>query len=481
MDQDREISVTDTMEMVHKIAAAAAGAGGRVYYVGGCVRDRMMGELARRSGDACGVSETKDIDIEVHGLEPEQLLDILGTLGEPLSFGDSFGVYSLRGWDIDIAMPRRERATGPLTGARGHRDFEIDVDPFLGTYQASKRRDFTVNALMEDVLTGEVIDHFGGTADLENRIIRHVDPATFPEDPLRVLRAAQFAARFGFDVAPETIELCKTIDLSALPRERVEGELRKALLQAEKPSIFFEVLREMDQLRVWFPELEQLIGLEQDPVFHPEGDVWVHTMESLDRGAAVRDRTSDPFAFMMLVLTHDLGKIVTTEFVKGRIHSYEHEIKGVPLAEGFVSRITGNRHVLEYVTNMVPLHMRPNMAAYAKSSLKSTNKMFDAAIAPEDLIYFAMADRPLWSGNDPFTGDSDFLFDRLRVYRDTMEGDYIMGSDLIEAGFEPGEYFGEVLEYAHKLRLAGISRDEAIRQVIPYARKLLKKQKNERV
>lgn len=436
-----------------RIAELVRAEGGRVFYVGGFVRDRLAGR------------DNKDTDIEVHGITPEQLYAILGKVGEPLSFGRSFGVFSLRGVDIDIAMPRRETAIG-----RGHKDFEIEIDPFIGTYNAARRRDFTINALMEDVLTGEIVDHFGGARDLRAGIIRHIDPETFIEDPLRVLRGAQFAARFGFTIAPETIELCRGIDLSTLSRERIEEELRKALLKADKPSIFFEALREMDQLDVWFPELGQLIGLEQDPVYHPEGDVWVHTMEVIDRAAGVRDKTSDPFAFMLLALSHDIGKIITTEFVKGRIHAYEHEIKGMPLVEQFVRRITNENRVIDYVMNMVPLHMRPNMVASSRPAVKSTNKMFDAAVAPEDLIYFAMADKPVVSGDVSFTGDSEFLFERLRIYYETMDKPYVMGRDLIEAGLEPGEYFTELLKYAHKLRLAGVPKEEAIKQVLGYYR-----------
>lgn len=454
----------EVSEVAREIANNVAQAGGRTFYVGGYVRDRLR-----------GVSN-KDVDIEVHEISPEKLYEILGEIGEPLSFGQSFGVYSLRGFNIDIAMPRRERAIGET---RGHRDFEINVDPFIGTYEAAKRRDFTINALMEDVLTGEVIDHFGGREDLRNGVIRHIHPDSFVEDPLRVLRGAQFAARFEFTIAPETAELCRTIDLSALSRERVEEEMKKALLKAAKPSIFFESLRQMDQLSVWFPELEQMIGIEQDPVFHPEGDVWVHTMEVIDRAAEVRGKSSDPYAFMLLALTHDLGKILTTEVVKGRIHAYEHETKGLPLVESFIKRICGEKAVYDYVMNMVPLHMRPNVAAYSKPSVKSTNKLFDAAESAEDLIYFAMADRPVFSGTDAFSGDSGFLFDRLEKYHETMAEPYVMGRDLIDAGFEPGDYFSDVLEYAHKLRLAGISKDLAMKQVVAYARKYKKKnQKN---
>ena len=432
-------------------------AGGRTFYVGGFVRDRLLG------------IENKDVDIEVHGVQPDVLYGILEKTGEPLSFGKSFGVFALKGEDIDIAMPRRERATG-----RGHRDFDVEVDPFIGTREAARRRDFTINSMMEDVLTGELVDHFGGRRDLDEGIIRHIDPATFIEDPLRVLRGAQFAARFNFTIAPDTIELCRGIDLSALPRERVEEELKKALLKADRPSLFFEALRAMDRLDVWFPELKQTIGLEQDPVFHPEGDVWTHTMEVIDRAAAFRDRVSDPFSFMLLALTHDLGKIVTTEVRNGRIHAYRHEEEGMPLVKAFIGRLTNEKDIKDYVYNMVPLHMRPNVAAYSKPALKSTNRMFDAAAAPADLVWFAEADKPVVSGTDAFSGDGEFLLQRLQAYEDTMAKPYVTGRDLIEAGLSPGEDFSEILAYAHKLRLAGIEKGSALKQTLTYARSMRK-------
>lgn len=439
------------------IAEYVDAVGGRTYYVGGFVRDRILG------------IDNKDVDIEVHGIEPERLFSVLEEVGQPITFGKSFGVYSLRGETIDIAMPRTERAIGS-----GHRDFEVDVDPFIGTEKAARRRDFTINSIMEDVMTGEIVDHFGGRKDLAGGVIRHVDPDTFAEDPLRVLRAAQFAARFEFSIAAETIELCKGIDLSTLSKERVEDELRKALLKAEKPSVFFETLLEMEQLDVWFPEIRQFIGIEQDPIYHPEGDVWVHTMEVIDRAAAFRDKVSEPYSFMLLALTHDFGKILTTAEKNGRIHAYKHETEGLHLVESFVKRITGEKDVINYVSNMVPLHMKPNVAAYSKPSLKSTNRMFDEAVAPEDLIWFAMADKPVMAGTEPFSGDSGFLFERLRAYEKTMVAPHVMGRDLIDAGLEPGENFTEILAYAHKLRLAGIDKETAMKQVLAYARKMQK-------
>jgi len=410
-----------------------------------------------------------DIDIEVHGIEPKDLFELLKGVGEPLSFGSSFGIYSLKDTNIDIAMPRKEHATG-----RGHRDFDVFVDPFLSLKDSATRRDFTMNAVMEDILTGELIDPFGGKEDIEKGIIRHVNDLSFAEDPLRVLRAAQFKARFGFSVADRTRRLCKLIDLSFLTKERVEGEMKKALLSSSRPSVFFEFLKDTDQLDVWFKELGDCIGVEQDPLYHPEGDVFVHTMEVIDRAAAVRDKTSDPYAFMLLALTHDFGKTVTTERINGRIHAYGHETEGVPLAESFVKRISNEKAVLDYVVNMVPLHMKPNLVAYSKSSIKSTNRMFDSAASPKDLIYIAMADKPVMSGTDPFTGDSAFLFERYEIYLDTMKRPYVSGKDLVEAGLVPSSDFSDILAYAHKLRLARVDKEHALKQVLAYAGKMHK-------
>ena len=197
-----------------QIAELVKQKGGRAFYVGGYVRDKLLG------------IENKDIDIEVHGIEPDVLLDILKKVGKPLKFGKSFGIYSLRDYHLDIALPRKEKAIG-----KGHRDFKITVDPYIGYKKAAKRRDFTINAIMEDVLTGEIIDYFNGTQDLKKKVIRHIDDKTFVEDPLRVLRACQFASRFKFKIAKETIALCKNIDTTTLSKERVEEELKKALLK----------------------------------------------------------------------------------------------------------------------------------------------------------------------------------------------------------------------------------------------------------
>ena len=445
-------------EIVKVIAEKVKDHGGRVFYVGGCVRDRLSG------------IDNTDIDIEVHGVSPETLYSVLGEVGEPLSFGDSFGVYSLKGYDIDIAMPRKETAIG-----KGHRDFDVIVDPFIGIKNAARRRDFTVNAMMEDVLTGQIEDPFHGQEDLQNKILRHIDPKTFVEDPLRVLRAAQFASRFGFTVDKETVELCKSIDLSTLTKERVEGELKKALTKGKRPSVFFEVLKEMDQLSFWFPEVLKLDEIPQDPLYHPEGNVYVHTMEVIDRAADFRELASDPYHFGMLCLCHDFGKIVTTFEKDGHIHAYNHEKEGVPIIRTFIKRITDNKDVMNYVINMVPLHMKPNAVAHAKSPVKTTNKMFDQAIAPLDLVLFSSCDKCIYIEGEKFTGDHEFLLERLEIYEEMMHRPYVGGHDLILAGLEPGEDFKDILEYAHKLRLAGIEKENALKQTLAYAEKKRKR------
>lgn len=442
------------LEMATTVAKLVKERGGSTYFVGGYVRDKIMGR------------ENKDIDIEVHGIDPSSLELILSSLGKVELQGASFGVYNIHGFGIDIALPRTERKIGSK-----HTDFKATVDPDLGLQEAARRRDFTINALMEDVLTGQIIDFWGGVDDLNNHIIRHVDSDTFKDDALRVLRAAQFAARFEFEVAEETIELCKSIDLSELSRERIFSEMEKALLKAEKPSIFFETLRKMEQLDVWFPELKDLIGTKQNEQYHKEGDVWVHTMMVLDEAAKRRNETAQPLALTLSALCHDLGKPVSTSVGEdGVTHSYQHDLKGVSVVDKFMRRISNDKNLSKYLLNMTRLHMRPNIMAEKSSKVKSTNKMFDEAVAPDDLILLSECDDAgrLPSGK----GNREFLLERLKIYHECMAKPHVTGNDLIAAGLTPGVQFSEILKYAHKLRLAGVDKEGALKQTLWYARKM---------
>ena len=443
-------------EIAVSLARLAEDAGGRAFFVGGCVRDRLLG------------IESKDIDIEVHAITPETLARLLGTLGEMTCFGKSFGVFGLRHSGIDIAIPRSERAFGP-----GHQDFECTFDPFIGTCQAALRRDFTVNALMQDILTGEIIDHFGGLRDLDRRLIRHMDDQRFAEDPLRVLRAAQFAARFDFALAPETAVVCQRMDLSSLSAERIFGELEKAMLKAAHPSVFFRVLRDLRQLDGWFPELRDLIGVPQPAKYHPEGDVWNHTMLVLDQAAALRGRSENPLGLMLSGLCHDLGKAAATKVeADGRVRAFGHEQAGVVVSEQLLSRVTHAKKLKQFVKNNVLLHMKPNMLAAQNAGQKAFNRVFDQAVSPDDLLLLSRADY-LGSGREEedYAGTESLLRDRLAAYRAVMAQPEITGDDLIAAGFSPGRAFREALDLAHQLQLSGVPRCQALPQVLAFLRR----------
>ena len=449
-------------EMARSVAAAVAREGGRAYYVGGFVRDHILGR------------DSKDVDIEVHGVPVQTLESILDSLGERLTVGASFGIMGLRHYELDIALPRSETATG-----RGHKDFTVFVDPFIGEEKAARRRDFTMNALMQDVLTGEILDFFGGREDMKRGIIRHVDDGSFAEDPLRALRAAQFAARFGFTVAEETVELSAKMDLAALPGERIMGELEKALLKADRPSIFFEELRRMRQLHDWFPELEALIGLRQNQNYHPEGDVWTHTMQVLDEAAALRSAVGEPLRFMLSALCHDMGKAVTTEEISGVYHAYEHEKKGLGEVKRFLGRLTRETKLTAYVLNMTLLHMKPNLLAGSGAHIKSYMRMYDRSVCPEELLLLARADHlgRVGPGSDRAALLSSYaetelrLREMLALYHARMSEPYLQGRDLVDAGLKPGPLFTEALACAHKLRLAGRPKEEQLKQAISFIRK----------
>lgn len=437
------MNMEQDLQMAHAIAQRVAEAGGRVYFVGGYVRDQLLHR------------ENKDIDIEIHGISPQRLEAILDELGQRKEMGASFGIYSLRHYGVDIAFPRSSSG---------------ETAPFIGTEAAAQRRDLTINALMQDVLTDDILDHFGGQADLQQGILRHVHPVTFGEDPLRVLRTAQFSARFGFRVAEETEALCASLPVEGLAFERVFGELEKALLKAERPSLFFDVLRRMNQLRYWFPEIEALIGVEQEAAFHPEGDAWNHTMLVLDAAASLRGQAKNPLGLMLAALCHDLGKSVSTQVIDGRIRSLGHETAGVPLTGQLLSRLTKENKLKKYVLNMVELHMRPNLMADQHSSSKAMCRMFDQSICPEDLLLLAKADRMGQLRECHYEVTEASLRQHLAHYHELMALPYVMGSDLVQAGFAPGKAMGEALQYAHKLRLAGVPKDSALRQTIGFLR-----------
>lgn len=428
------------MLMAEKIARRVAQKGGRTFYVGGYVRDKLLG------------IDNKDIDIEIHGILPEILEEILEEVGKKTEMGASFGIFGLKGYDLDIAMPRKEEATG-----RGHKDFAVFVDPFLGTLKAAMRRDFTMNALMEDVLTGEIIDHFGGVEDMKMGVLRHVNAQTFVEDPLRVLRAAQFTARFGFSVADETIELAKTMDLTALARERIWGELEKALLKSDRPSIFFEEMRKMEQLTFWFPEVKQLL----DVTVNGER-LWYHAMLVLDRAASIKNQSKHPLWFMLAAFTHDFGKMTMFQKDPEETEFENHGVKGVDTVAGFILRINNETKLIKYVENMVALHMECGKLAEMTASKKEMNKLFDRAVEPDDLVLLAT----IVSQDGLPEKQREFLERRVQNFHKIMARPYVMGADLMKAGMKPGPHFSEILAYAHDLRLEEVEKETVLRRTL---------------
>ena len=271
--------------MILEIAQRVHEMGGRALLVGGCVRDELLS------------IPCYDIDCEVHGVEPEALRNLLMQLGEIDESGSAYGIYTIKGAGLDIALPRKETRTGP-----GHKDFAVTVDPFLSPEEAAARRDFTVNAIMCDALTGEYVDPFGGREDLKNGILRAVPGGQFEEDPLRVLRGAQFAARFHLTPDGGTIEKMRRIPVVNLSGARVFAETKKALLMADQPSVFFRILEQANALEFWFKELAALRSTPQNPVYHPEGDAFEHTMMMIDAGAEIRVQLTDRLSFMLAAL-----------------------------------------------------------------------------------------------------------------------------------------------------------------------------------
>lgn len=434
-------------QLAVEIAKEIDKAGGKTYFVGGCVRDKILKR------------ENKDIDIEVYGITPKKLKGICSKYGQVDEIGISFGILKIHGYDIDISMPRTERKVGD-----GHKSFDVNVDPFMSEKEAAKRRDFTINSIMQNVLTGEYVDSFNGIEDLKEKKIQYVDSVTFIEDPLRVFRAAQFASRFKFSITEDTLNLCRKINVSSLSKERIFEETNKALLKADNPAIYFEILKETGHLKEFFPELETLIGVKQNPKHHPEGDVWNHTMLVINKASKVRSLSSNPLYFMYSALFHDIGKPISTTEENGSIKSIGHEIEGSKLSKQALSHLTNETNLINYVSNMVENHMKPHLIN-KKSSLKTTNRFFDKCINPYDQLLLGNCDTPIERIEEMELYDSGWWSDRLKSYKTLIKEPEVTGKDLIRLGYIPGPMFSLILKKCHLIHLAGVKKDDVIKQL----------------
>ncbi|MBX3283090.1 MAG: HD domain-containing protein [Acidobacteria bacterium] len=456
-----------------ELANVVRESGGRAMLVGGCVRDELMG------------IEPKDWDLEVYGVAPERLKQILEVFAgdQPLSVvGAAFAVYKI-GRHIDVSIPRRERKSG-----RGHRGFVIEGDPEMSFEEACSRRDFTVNAILKDAITGEIVDPFNGQSDIEAKILRHVSDATFAEDSLRVLRAAQFAARLEFDILPETVEICRGIDLSDLPKERIWGELEKILLIAKEPSRGLKWLYDLGAVDKAFPELQTLVGVPQEPEWHPEGDVDVHTMMVADEARKLIDDLpyEKKVTVMLAAVAHDFGKPPTTKFFDGRWRSHSHDEAGVEPTINFLDRLgiytINGFDVREQVIQLVRYHLKPGefYKANAKQAIgDGAFRRLARKVEPDLLYRVAKADslgrNPDWLPPEKRFGSEaqEWFIERVRELKieEKPPESILLGRHLIELGLEPSRQFKAILDTVYEMQLDGKVRD--LEQAVDAARAII--------
>jgi tRNA nucleotidyltransferase (CCA-adding enzyme) len=434
-----------SMDRVLEIARAVGAAGGRALIVGGWVRDRLMQR-----------GTNPNVDVEVFGIRAEKLRPLLETFGRVEAVGESFQVYKLG--DVDISLPRRDSKAG-----RGHRGFIVTGDPDMPIEEAARRRDFTVNAIAWDPLTEAYFDPYGGRADIERRLLRMVDAQTFPDDSLRVLRAVQLAARLEFTLDDRTREMCRTIALDDLPAERVWGEFEK-LLFARRPSFGFAIAMDLGVVGKLWPELAALAGCPQEPEWHPEGDVWVHTMQVIDRARGRVDDLPRPqaIAIMLGAVCHDLGKPATTAFVDGRMRSMDHEDQGVAPTLAFLDRL--NVHSIDgydvrrQVVGMTAQHLKPG--SWFKVRDEVGDGAFRRLASKVDLELLARVAKSDCEGREPGRFDCsamDWFLERARALgvEHKPPQPILLGRHLLALGLKPGPRVGEILKAVYEKQMDG--------------------------
>src|ERR1035437_4197674 len=434
---------------------------GRPRLVGGGVRDWLLGLTP------------KDFDVEVAGVDFEKLQHALAPFGATEVVGRSFGVIKVRsaatGAEYDFSLPRRESKTGA-----GHRGFAVAPDPALSDADAAALRDFTVNAIACDPFTGELIDPHGGQRDLAARVLRHTS-AAFVEDPLRVLRAMQLAARFDFSLAPETAVLCRRIagTFAELPVERVWHEWEKWAEKSIKPGRGLTVLEETGWLS-HFPEIAALRGTLQEPEWHPEGDVFTHTQLCLDALVALADWSACAAprrrVLMFAVLAHDFGQPATTQRAekRGALRwiSPGHESAGGPLAESFLRRIGAPLELDAPVRALVVHHLAHHhgQAHFTDTAVRRlARKLAPATI--DDLATVMRADSngrpPLASPETHSRIDELVAKAHALAVADTAPKPLMLGRHLAALGLKPNPKFKPVLATAFEAQLDGAFADEA--------------------
>lgn len=438
---------------LHKIGA-------KPILVGGCVRDHFLKK------------PIKDYDVEVFNLPNiETLRTHLASFGSVKVVGKSFGVLKLNTChdEYDFALPRTEKKVGS-----GHTGFDVTTNANLSFKEASKRRDFTMNAIGYDVFEELFLDPYDGIEDIYNRRLKHIDDTTFIEDPLRIYRAIQFCARFELNLDDATLLLCQSMvhqgQLEELPKTRVFDEFKKFLLKSPKPSLAFELMNKMGIL-TYFPQLESLMGCEQEPEYHPEGDVWIHTLMCLDEMAYLRTKDEYQNLYLMLaILCHDFGKPQTTKVINGRITSYNHEKQGVEPTLAFLKLLTDEKKLIEKVIPLVEYHLAPFQLFLQNSSIKAVKRLATKANI-EELCIVALADckgRTI-PNKDKCDKAIEWLLKcakELNVQNEQLKP-LVQGRDLIKRGLSPSSEFKKLLNEAYEIQLenAHFSKEEILKEL----------------
>ncbi|CAA6811794.1 MAG: tRNA nucleotidyltransferase (EC (EC [uncultured Sulfurovum sp.] len=435
--------------------------------VGGSVRDHFL-ELP-----------IKDYDIEVYGLGSLEVLEnILSKYGSVNLVGKSFGVLKFvhKGEEYDFSFPRKEKKV-----AEGHKGFVVSCNGTLSFKEASLRRDFTVNAIGYDIEKKEFLDPYGANIDMENRVLRHINTKTFMEDPLRVYRAVQFCARFNYVLDLNTFKLCKTMVslgmLDELAKERIYIEFKKLLLKSKKPSIGFELMRKLGIIEKYYPELDALIAVPQSPIWHPEGDVWIHTMMCIDKMVAFLygDEKQD-LKMMFAILCHDFGKATHTQISPDKISAIGHELAGLEPTERFMYRLTDEHDFIKSLLPLVEYHLAPSIY-FRGNAKKSTIRRLATKVNIEELVTVARADflgRTTEASLKGIYEAGDWLLAKakeLDVYNEPVKA-VLQGRDLIKLGLKPSKVFKILLNKVYEKQLEGEVKNKL--EAIEYVNRIIK-------
>jgi len=427
------------------ISKAIASEGGKALLVGGCVRDTLLGSLPQ------------DFDVEVYGIPFPKLLDILSRCSPVSVVGETFGVIKVHGLPIDISIPHH-------TSTTGRRGYQTDMPPDteITPQEAASRRDFTMNAMALDPLTDEILDYFGGRQDLEHRILRHTSEK-FREDPLRVLRGHQLAGRYALTPAPDTLAIDQDLlpEYDTLAIERIWAEWYKWAAFSTHPSFGLNWLRQTQWIQA-YPELVALQGCPQDRTWHPEGDVWTHTLLVTDEAARIAHRdnlsSEDRAIFVLSALCHDLGKPATTEVTPRGIHSRRHAQAQV-VYQQFLQRLGTPRKYVDRVTVLCLNHL--SHLGFAGSSRHVRRLALSLSSAGESIDMLSRLVEADVSGRPPLPKQMPetmthilYMARKLELTRRAPRP-LLFGRHLIDLGIQPGPEMGHILKAVFEAQLDG--------------------------